>query len=593
MRKRKLFILFIFIAIIVWPSLATEMFVNPQKIELGTGKILVENLGLEYVGDIPDSFKEILPLGTGSTKIKVVLSDQAELKDKGTDAFLIKLAKEEGLITANSETGLYYALQTLKTMLEGEKELTAFTLVDWPDYKIRGVIEGFYGEPWSHEDRLSMLEFMGKVRMNTYVYAPKDDPYHRMQWKEPYPEDKRQKLQELVEAAQANQVNLVFAISPGNSVKYTSEEDWQALINKTEDMIAIGIKDFSLLFDDINPTLKFKDDRVYYKNSYGRAHIDWSNKYQEYLSQRLPGHHLVVVGTDYYQEGTSNYRKQFLEGLREDVWVFSTGYGVVAPRITKGHATAIAEAWGHEIVYWDNYPVNDYARHRLYMGPLSGRDPQLPQTVGFTFNPMNEAELSKVALLTAASYTWNSKAYIPLESWELAIRILGGDSWQQLRRFASNSKTGLPGGATTNYPEFWDLLARFNRTLDSLKDGLETSAELKELKADFNVALQDLKAELLALSLLEKDLTENLPLIYQDGEKYIKRLSNFGLAGVKFVEAIENSVFQDGSLAEQLLYDGRKALAGDSKLNSVEPSSTADLVRALNHLNKQAQELIK
>ena len=30
----------------------------------------------------------------------------------------------------------------------------------------------------SHEARLSQLRFYGQNKMNTYIYGPKDDPYH-------------------------------------------------------------------------------------------------------------------------------------------------------------------------------------------------------------------------------------------------------------------------------------------------------------------------------------------------------------------------------------------------------------------------------
>jgi hyaluronoglucosaminidase len=44
---------------------------------------------------------------------------------------------------------------------------------DWPEMPIRGSIEGFYGPPWTHKDRLSQLEFYGENKQNTYIYAPK------------------------------------------------------------------------------------------------------------------------------------------------------------------------------------------------------------------------------------------------------------------------------------------------------------------------------------------------------------------------------------------------------------------------------------
>ena len=55
---------------------------------------------------------------------------------------------------------------------------------------LRGVIEGFYGTPWQQEERLDILAFCRAEGFNAYLYAPKDDPYHREKWREPYPEDK-------------------------------------------------------------------------------------------------------------------------------------------------------------------------------------------------------------------------------------------------------------------------------------------------------------------------------------------------------------------------------------------------------------------
>ena len=54
---------------------------------------------------------------------------------------------------------------------------------------VRGVIEGFYGTPWTHEERLDLIRFCGAHGLNTWVHAPKDDACHRKLWREPYPDD--------------------------------------------------------------------------------------------------------------------------------------------------------------------------------------------------------------------------------------------------------------------------------------------------------------------------------------------------------------------------------------------------------------------
>lgn len=566
---------------------ALDLFVKPQSLTYLLpieDENFLEDAHYIFSGDVASQLKIGLNEGDGNYQIRVTLDKQAELEDKPSEAFIIKIQKEAGLIAANSEAGLFYALNTWQT-IKAEPIRTEFTLIDWPEYPIRGIIEGFYGKPWTHEDRLSIIDFMGQYRMNNYVYAPKDDPYHRSKWKEPYPENQKKQLQELVERAKANQVKLVFAISPGMTVKFTSEEDWQTLLEKTEAMIALGIQDFALLWDDINPTLKFKDDRVYYKNNYGLAHVEWSNRYQAYLRERIPHHKLLVVGTDYYQEGTSRYRQLFADNLLEDIYVYSTGYGVVAPRITKQNAKDIATVWGHEIVYWDNYPVNDYCRDHLYLGPLSGREALLPNTAGFTWNPMNEAELSKIALLTAASYAWNSEAYLPLVAFETAIKCLGGEQADILRRFAVNCMTGLPGGASDNYPQLWELINQFDDALFNYQEAELT--DIKGCKEELKAKTALLKAELEALNSLEKDFLEYFPQKAIEGEKYLKRLSNLGYAGVKIIAAFEDLVFASGINAENLLEEGKLALKNDSKLSEKIPSSVSKLLVEINNLYRK------
>lgn len=83
---------------------------------------------------------------------------------------------------------------------------------------LRGVIEGFYGTPWQQEERLDILAFCRAEGFNAYLYAPKDDPYHREKWREPYPEDKLRELGALVKAAKAQDVHFIFAVSPGLDV---------------------------------------------------------------------------------------------------------------------------------------------------------------------------------------------------------------------------------------------------------------------------------------------------------------------------------------------------------------------------------------
>lgn len=99
-------------------------------------------------------------------------------------------------------------------------------------FRYRGIIEGFYGKPWEHQERLDMFEFMQANNLNAYIYAPKQDLYHRELWREPYKEEQLQLFKELIEKAGSCGINFTFAISPGLSLVYSSEEELETLIRK-------------------------------------------------------------------------------------------------------------------------------------------------------------------------------------------------------------------------------------------------------------------------------------------------------------------------------------------------------------------------
>ena len=82
----------------------------------------------------------------------------------------------------------------------------------------RGVVEGYYGKPWSHADRLFVIQELSRLGMNRYVYAPKDDPLHLARWREPYPEARMREFAELVAAGERAGVTVGFAVSPGRSM---------------------------------------------------------------------------------------------------------------------------------------------------------------------------------------------------------------------------------------------------------------------------------------------------------------------------------------------------------------------------------------
>ncbi len=351
------------------------------------------------------------------------------------EGYLLTIHSADGVpvitIAAQDKRGEHYALQTLGQMIQRSGQTTRLPVVqlaDWPDFAQRGVIEGFYGHPWSHRERLSMIEFCGQNKLNIFFYAPKDDPYHRAQWREPYPASKLAELVELIDACREHQVDFVFSVSPGNGMRFGGEEDFALLAAKIGALFDHGVRHFSLLLDDIDPRLASAEDRAQF-GSAAAAQAYLANHLLEYLRAKDPTCSLSLCPTEYSENEPSSYRTGLAEHLRPEIPVIWTGVGVVAPTISGADADRIAGYFGHDLLLWDNYPVNDYAPYNLFLGPIRNREPELHRHrhVGVVSNPMNQPEASKIALFSYADYLWSSAAYRPDDNWREAVRRLGGE----------------------------------------------------------------------------------------------------------------------------------------------------------------------
>ncbi|TWD82248.1 hyaluronoglucosaminidase [Kribbella amoyensis] len=333
--------------------------------------------------------------------------------------------------------GTYYAAQSLAQLVQprpGQDWVPGVAVRDWPTMRYRGSIEGFYGTPWSHADRLDHLDYLGAHRMNTYEYAPKDDPYHRDRWRDPYPADKLAQLGELVTRALRNKVDFTFALSPGLDICYTADADFQAIVAKFEALYSLGARSFNVPLDDIDYNNWHCDaDRAKYGTgggAAGRAQSDLLNRVQrEWVETKPDVAPLQMVPTEYYNITESPYKKALREQLDSDVVVHWTGVGVVPKTITAAQAAQAKAVFGHDILIWDNYPVNDYAAGRLLLAGYSGREPAIAEHVaGVISNPMNQAAVSKVALYSFAELGWNPAKYNVRASWLRALtERAGGD----------------------------------------------------------------------------------------------------------------------------------------------------------------------
>jgi hyaluronoglucosaminidase len=307
-------------------------------------------------------------------------------------------------------------------------------------FAVRGVIEGFYGRPWNHDQRLDMIRFIGRHGMNTFAYAPKDDPLLRREWRTRYTGADLERLRELVSTARSNGVDFLFCLSPGLSIRYSSADDRTALLAKLDSVAALGVDFFGLLVDDIPMELQHQPDRDAYADL-ADAHVSLIGHVFDHLG---PNRRLVVCPTVYCGRGDEDYIRRLGAGMDPRVDLFWTGRAIVSPTLDLLDAAIFMRATNRPPTYWDNYPVNDVAMtHELHIGPYRGRDPHLHRfATGVIANAMERVESSKIAIATIADYLRDPEAYEPEASWQRAIREVAGEAdAEAFRLFADNVRS--------------------------------------------------------------------------------------------------------------------------------------------------------
>lgn len=270
--------------------------------------------------------------------------------------------------------------------------------------------------------------------MNTYLYGPKDDPFHSCpNWRLPYPEKEAQNIKELVEACKRNRVDFVWAIHPGQDIKW-NEEDYQNLVNKFNWMYDLGVRDFAIFFDDIsgegtNPVKqtellnRLTDEFVKVKGDVSPLTV-CPTDYSKLWANPTPQGSLAIYGNT----------------LNPDIKIFWTG-DVVCSDLTPETMEWINSRIKRPAYYWWNYPVQDYVRNFILQGPAYGLDTSLTKddVCGVISNPMEHGEASKLALYGVADYAWNIANYNPIDNWERGLNELAPEAKDAYRTFAIHS----------------------------------------------------------------------------------------------------------------------------------------------------------
>lgn len=424
---------------------------TPQEMKINWGKSLDVRNGF-MLRDSKKSFGndvDFLSLRSGRNAIRLTIDYGERIARRAgvsaiSGAYLLIVDKKGVTITGYDDRGAFYGLQTLRQLLDSPAvrggQLPYVTINDYPDLPNRGVVEGFYGEPWSHEVRMSLIDLYGKNKMNIYLYGPKDDTYHRTPgWRLPYPEEDAKKIVDLVNACNRARVDFVWAIHPGQDIKW-NDEDYNNIVNKFEMMYDLGVRHFAVFFDDIDG-----DGTNPYKQT------EWLNRLtKDFVDKKGDVSPLTLCPTDYSKLWANPSEDGALavygKTLNPEIKVFWTG-DVVCSDLTPSTLEFVNSRIKRPAYFWWNFPVTDYARHLLMMGPSYGLDTTLTSNdvSGVLSNPMEHGEASKIALYGTADYGWNVRDFNPIDNWERALVEIVPEAPEAFRTFAihaTDTETG-------------------------------------------------------------------------------------------------------------------------------------------------------
>ena len=473
------------------------------------------------------------------------------------DRHNVTIKRQEGIelaeiiIVGENTDATFYGLASLEQILDADADnIVCGEIQDYADVKNRGIIEGYYGVPYSSEVSQDLFRFMARYKMNMYMYGAKSDPYHSQKWADPYPTSitseqrklgylSQKMLRDITKTAHQCKVNFIWAIHPGSAFTNASNTTVVSkIMTKFQNMYKLGVRQFGLCVDDVSiPT----DEAVQKLNA------DRMTELQNLIDQKwnVEGaapedtvKPLNVVPQLYnFSQSNETNRQKFYAALsntpaKVDIYITGTKTWSVpnSSDLLKGK-----NYLGREVSWWWNYPCNDqdvtklfpmdtYTNFRIHrrIDDNSVLEPNLQNAKTILINPMQQGEVSKIALFSIGNYTWNNAAFDNMASWEAALpAVVGQEHAAALRLLA-------PYLSYYDSSAFSTLASRFQTALNN--GNPPTEEMLSEVQAILD-ACADLKT-------LKTSSRESDKLFYNDVSPWLLKLEAMAQEIVKLSELV-------------------------------------------------------
>jgi len=266
-----------------------------------------------------------------------------------------------------------------------------------------GLIEGYYGRPWSWQAREETISFLKPHGYDFYIYAPKADSHLRKRWRENHPSDAENALRHVAEHCRKRKVSFGVGLSPYELYRDFNPDEQAGLADKLAQFDDWGVEILAILFDDMRgdlPDLAVTQVEI----------MHW-------VGARTKAKKLIVCPSYYtddpvldrfFGKRPPNYLEDLGRLLDPSIEVFWTGEEVCSKEYSPGHLARVADQLRRKPFLWDNYPVNDGQRmsQYLHVRAFTGRHAGIGAHLSaHSVNPALQPVLSRIpAISLAESY---------------------------------------------------------------------------------------------------------------------------------------------------------------------------------------------
>lgn len=403
------------------------------------------------------------------------------MDDKKIDAYQLEIKDDTITILGKNTDASFYGVVTLEAILSQmtDSAVRNISIQDYANTKIRGVIEGYYGIPWSNEDRISLMKFGGKFKATSFVFAPKDDPYHREKWGELYPQEMLNEIGKLAQVGNETKNRFVWTISPLGEVAKLArtagqpavmallEENKEKMLRKFDQLYDVGVRQFGVLGDDV-----------------GNLPLDYvvqlMDAVSKWVKEKGDVYDTLYCPASYNSAWAwiPSELNAYEKGFDENIQIFWTGSTTCGPVVQstidvfKNKENDGLER--RDPLFWLNWPVNDVDMSRVFLGKGEMLEPNIKNLAGVVTNPMQEAEASKISIFAIADYAWNTEDFNDQKSWEDSFKYIEPDAPEELFVLAKHMSDAHPNGIRLSESEDMKVL------LDEVTDKINQGSSIKD-----------------------------------------------------------------------------------------------------------------